>query len=323
MSYTNEEIAEPFWAEYASNASGRDPLAIQNSSVVIYTKMIVGITNVTNRIRYNGFYCWILETIVKSISKTNSWDEQIRYIRRAELLLAYIMVKGFPDITGVSGSAYAKKHIKTTMDLKSGADWENRNNGFGVYWNTQSGIFGQYYSGVVRELNLINHPQGELNIYTLTEKGIELSVAFGNNISENAKKLFWNYVVKGSVEETELLDLNSFALHFIPEKTDEIRFYETMLLENDHKKIESTFNRRQTLKLILKFLHKEKNGIENPSLSFLRANYKSQLGLVKLGNDTATSWYLFEINEILHVAFEHFHACFLYTIETYPYLAQA
>lgn len=105
MLYTNDEIVEPFWAEYSSEASGRDPLAIQNSSVVIYTKMIVGITNVTNRIRYNGFYCWLLETILKSISKKNSLVEQIRYLRRSELLLAYVMVKEFPDVTGVSGSA--------------------------------------------------------------------------------------------------------------------------------------------------------------------------------------------------------------------------
>ena len=69
MPYTNEEIVTPFWAEYSSEASGRDPLAIQNSSVVIYTKMVVGITNVTNRIRYNGFYCWIFDTILKNINK--------------------------------------------------------------------------------------------------------------------------------------------------------------------------------------------------------------------------------------------------------------
>ena len=78
MAYSNEEIIEPFWAEYASEASGRDPLAIQNSSVVIYTKMIVGITNVTNRIRYNGFYCWLIESILQNISKKNSYVEQIK-----------------------------------------------------------------------------------------------------------------------------------------------------------------------------------------------------------------------------------------------------
>jgi hypothetical protein len=100
MLYTTEEKIEPFWAEFSSAASGRDPLAIQNSSVVIYTKMVVGITNVTNRIRYNGFFCWIFDTILQNIEKKNSLQEQIRYSRRAELLLAYMMVKtsrGLPE----------------------------------------------------------------------------------------------------------------------------------------------------------------------------------------------------------------------------------
>ena len=61
--FSSEESIEPFWAEYSGEASGRDPLAIQNSSVVIYSKMIIGITNVTNRIRYNGFFCWIFDII--------------------------------------------------------------------------------------------------------------------------------------------------------------------------------------------------------------------------------------------------------------------
>jgi len=115
MSYTNDEKIEPFWAEFSSAASGRDPLAIQNSSVVIYTKMVVGITNVTNRIRYNGFFCWVFDTILQNIDKKNSLQEQIRYSRRAELLLAYMMVKNFEGITGVSGSAYAAKNLNIVI----------------------------------------------------------------------------------------------------------------------------------------------------------------------------------------------------------------
>jgi len=37
MNYSNYDVIIPFWATSPTNASGRDPLAIQNSSVVIYT----------------------------------------------------------------------------------------------------------------------------------------------------------------------------------------------------------------------------------------------------------------------------------------------
>lgn len=319
MTYSREEIIEPFWAEYTSEASGRDPLAIQNSSVVIYTKMIVGITNVTNRIRYNGFYCWLIEYIQQNIRKTNSYVEQIRYLRRAELLLAYMMVKVFPETTGVSGSSYAARYMKLKISLRNGADWEaKKEDGYDLYWKFKGGVFGQYYSGVVRELHLINHPQGEINIYTTTAKGKQLGVAFGKNIPKAEEKLFWESVSKGYLSETDLGNLSSFALHVIPSNTDEIRFYEKMLLSNDDRKLEPTFHRQQTLNLMLQFLEAQKGGTGNLPIEFLRENYKSHTSLNQLEFDTATAWFLFEINELLHVSFEHFHSCFLYSIEVFP-----
>lgn len=323
MAFTSEEIVEPFWAEFSSAASGRDPLAIQNSSVVIYTKMVVGITNVTNRIRYNGFFCWIFDTILKNIDKKNSLKEQIRYSRRAELLLAYVMVKNFEGITGVSGSAYASKNLSTKISLKVGADWESKKeDGPGLYWKFKLGVFGQYYSGVIRDLNLINHPNAHLNlnIYTLTENGKELAKAFSDNIPNEERDLFWSSVQIGKLKESDLTNLKSFALHLIPEGCSERILYEKAILAADDKKAEPTFNRRETIKLILSHLNEHNEGVENLVNSFLRANYHLHQKEDVLKKDAATAWYLFEINELIHVSFEHFHACFLYFIETYPTL---
>lgn len=323
MAYTTEEKIEPFWAEFSSAASGRDPLAIQNSSVVIYTKMVVGITNVTNRIRYNGFFCWIFDAILQNIDKKNSLQEQIRYSRRAELLLAYMMVKNFEGIIGVSGSAYATKNLSPTISLKNGADWESKTaDGPGLYWKFKLGVFGQYYSGVVRDLNLINHPnaQLDLNIYTLTEKGKEFAKAFEENIPKEERDLFWRSVFNGKIQELDLANLKSFALHIIPEGSSERNFYETAILAADNRKSEPTFNRSETIKLILTHLSEQNEGVENLVSSFLRVNYHSHQNESTLQKDAATAWYLFEINEIIHVAFEHFHASFLYFIETYPTL---
>jgi predicted transcriptional regulator len=321
MAFATDEKIEPFWAEFSSAASGRDPLAIQNSSVVIYTKMVVGITNVTNRIRYNGFFCWIFDTILHNIDKKNSLQEQIRFSRRAELLLAYMMVKNFEGITGVSGSAYAAKNLDTVVSLKNGADWESKKeDGPGLYWKFKLGVFGQYYSGVVRDLNLINHPnaQLDLNIYTLTEKGKELAKAFEENIPKEERNLFWNSVYSGSIQESDLANLKSFALHIIPEESNEHKFYETAILAADNRKAEPTFNRRETIKLMLAHLSKKGEGVENLVSSFLRENYQLHQNESVLKKDAATAWYLFEINEIIHVAFEHFHASFLYYIENHP-----
>ena len=61
MAYTyGETIAIPFWAEGRDFIGGRDPLGIQNSSVSIYSTLLPGLNNVTERLRYYGFYCWLL-----------------------------------------------------------------------------------------------------------------------------------------------------------------------------------------------------------------------------------------------------------------------
>jgi len=317
MNYTSNEIIEPFWAEYSSDKGGRDPLAVQNSSVVIYANMITGITNVTNRIRYMGFYCWLFEAIGQRVTKTNSLVEQQLYLRRAELLLAYIMVKNFPEVTGVSGSDYALKNIEPIIILGKGADIENKKSGK-IYWQFSLGIFGQYFSGVVRDLDLIFHPQEDVKIYTLTPKGQKLGQTFAANVPAHSTELFLKSIFDNTISENKLVDLSAFALHLIPTNSSEQKFYRELLLSNDDKNIQPTYNRRDTILMLLKLLKIYPDGIENLPSTFLRINLENHAKNKVLENNTSTAWYLFEINELLHVAFEHFHAAFQYSIAKYP-----
>ena len=317
MVYNNEEITEPFWADYPSSASGRDPLAVQNSSVVIYTKMMVGITNVTNRIRYNGFYCWLLELILQKTKVKGSINEQIHFIRRAELLIAYMMVNEFPGVTGVSGSFFAARNLNEHINLSDGADWESKIAGHELYWTFKGGVFGQYYSGVVRELGLINHPSTELNIYTVTSYGKELGNYFGSNLPGGLRETFWGHILKGKVKSQDLTDLIPFALHQIPESAEAV-FYRKMLLSKDDRSPEPTFYRKQTIKLLLKSLSGQAEGVSYLPYLFLKENYKKHIGLRELSKNAATAWYIYELNEVLHVTLEHFHASLLWSIDVYP-----
>jgi len=314
--YSNKESVEPFWAEYPTEASGRDPLAIQNSSVVIYANMIVGITNVTNRIRYMGFYCWLFDTLGHRLTKTNSLIEQQLYLRRAELLLAYIMVKNNPEVTGISGTNYALKNIDSVIRLDKGADIVNKKDG--VYWKFGMGVFGQYYAGAVRELDLIFHPQGVINVYAITEKGQRLAQAFAANIPAGVIDLFLKSIFAGKLTEEKLLELTPFALHNIPAKSQEQKIFREILLSEDYKSDYPTHHRSETIQMLLQLLKKNPDGVEYLTTAFLKNNYEQHAHVEILNNDTATAWYLYEINELLHVAFEHFHAAFQYSLEKFP-----
>jgi len=46
--YSSKNPQIPFWVATLTEASGRDPLTRQYSSVVIYTNIVVGISNITN-----------------------------------------------------------------------------------------------------------------------------------------------------------------------------------------------------------------------------------------------------------------------------------
>ena len=48
----------PEWTERAEKR-GLDPLGMQNLGVALYQRLMPGISNVTLRMRYYGFYCWL------------------------------------------------------------------------------------------------------------------------------------------------------------------------------------------------------------------------------------------------------------------------
>jgi hypothetical protein len=50
MAYQTEAKIELFCAEFSSAANGRDPLAILNNSMFIYSKMVMDITNILKQL---------------------------------------------------------------------------------------------------------------------------------------------------------------------------------------------------------------------------------------------------------------------------------
>ena len=81
-------IAYPEWTEYRKK-NGLDPLGMQNTNVGLYQKLLPGISNVTLRIRYYGFYAWLSAIYADRIRDTNPKTWQ-RFIRRAEALYALV-----------------------------------------------------------------------------------------------------------------------------------------------------------------------------------------------------------------------------------------
>lgn len=106
MIYNTKDSNEVFWATIDGFKNGRDPLGIENSSVALYSLLVPGLTNLTGRVRYYSFFCWLLSEY-KLLRRNGKMSEleQYDFIRRAELAMAFIM-KPYPQTTSVVGRLY-------------------------------------------------------------------------------------------------------------------------------------------------------------------------------------------------------------------------
>ena len=189
MIFKYQEAAIPFWAEGKDFSSGRDPLGIQNSSVTIYSTLLPGLTNVTNRLRYYGFYCWLLNSMSHRKLNFSIPRDQHNYIRKAEYTLAVYMQYYERAQQDVAGSDYASKHLGDIVDIAEGAEKHDTTKKGSVYWDYSSGVLGQYYLGSLQDkyngMGLVHVEDDRL--FSCTEKGKELGLAYGRGISAAAE----------------------------------------------------------------------------------------------------------------------------------------
>lgn len=151
----------PQWLEHISEVSGLDPLGVQAISINVYTYLLPGVSNVTSRLRYYTFLCWVLCNYSKTV-KSKDIDDWRDYLRKSEFLFSLIAerhhlndVKGEP--TSTVGAATARpvvKHLsRNTIDLHIYTDLSKSE---GTYFKNRGGGFAQYYQGPMKVLRLLD-----------------------------------------------------------------------------------------------------------------------------------------------------------------------
>jgi hypothetical protein len=296
-----------YWAESSGFIPGRDAMGIQNSSVVIYSTLLPGITNLTERIRYYGFYCWLLDQYDRLREEKSSYRHQYDFVRRAELVIAFLMYDLHPDFVAIPGKAFAEdffEPFKTegSVDLSAGADkgkylvddkGENRS-----YWKYPSGAMGQYYAGALIALSLIKIKE---NYYLLLEHGKRLAQAFADSLNQGAGLFLLSIVKNGQLKYADLPQLSAFDISRIDEKSSEWSEYVNLLFNKDGQN-KSTFQRRDTLVQYLRVCE-----TDFPSSNWLLGQYFFQnRSEVELREDSASlGWYAYYTQELMHYAIEH------------------
>lgn len=322
MAYSiGESIAKPFWAKSIDFIGGRDPLGIQNSSVSVYTRLLPGLNNVTERLRYYGFYCWLLSKAIGKNLTFGTSREQFNYIRKAEYSLALYMAINEPGIGNVAGIDYANKLLQQNpgiqfVDIAKGAEKHSTTIKGSVYWDFGSGAMGQYYAGSLLALGLVKTKE---KYFIITQTGEKLAEAFGKTISSNSEDFLFRCIEVGQLSVPDSYLLKDFSPTGIEPGSDECLFYCNMffsadLFETYTTTEERTFYRLQSFKLFIDYLLQCKSA--KPWATFPSYIYEER-GFIAQPIETGASvgWFYYQTNELVHYGLESIFCAILLTVE--------
>lgn len=297
----------PFFGERMNIIGGLDALRHQNTSDKTYRLLLPGLNNVTSRMRYYSFYCWLLDYYSEESGSTDPKGYR-RFIRKAEYLTALASRVDTGDISRIAGSNYTSEKIEQeeeVFDLVKGI-YNQDGSTEKTYWKFTSGIMGQYYQGSMHDIGIITSHMDENGIMIRTENqtnsfidGKQLAEAFDHNLNDAQKELFMRCMETEQVSKSELPDLlPGFSLAIIPDDSKEQELLTAMLLQKDHPRTANEnahYFRKQTITYLLWYLEQHKG--EFDERSFINYCFEHKGYFEEEPVAVLTGWYFYQFNE--------------------------
>lgn len=293
----NSHIA-PFFNKTVNLKVGLNQLGLRNASEALFTSLLPGLNNVSNRVRYYSFYCWLINEFYKDKESFTN-NEFYRYIRYSEYLLALIHTNE-EESNGIPGITYAlniRAQNGSYIDLKSGTYNSHGNTQMDTYWANPGGVLRQYYSSSLKDIAILKENNERTSILNISKEeglinGYMLAEAFAMSIGEDGAK-FLRIVKRGSVTSEELYELStSFHMRKFPKQSKERDLIIRLLLQKDYPASEQEFAyRRSTIYHYLKYFSTKRR-----DMSFTRYMYDAFLA-GHSDDDCILGWYRYYLND--------------------------
>lgn len=239
----------PEWTE-TPKKRGLDPLGMQNSGILLYQNLLPGVSNVTLRMRYYGFYCWLIDLYARRHGSTAATDWR-QWIRRGEALFALAAAKKGGDAAlGVGGVEWALETLQTSddpIDFGRAAGHEGR-----VYLAQALGVFGGAYASQMVEAGFFSDGDNHDLVVPSKTLGADAALAFKQAVGEDAATAFAAALDTGVITRAALDALAGFAPDAIVAGSAESNLYRDALFGRRNDLAKSAPRRRDTLKLILR-----------------------------------------------------------------------
>jgi hypothetical protein len=290
-----------YWTKPGSFSAGRDPLGFQAASVRLYTALVPGLTNVTNRLRYYSFYCWVVWQF-EEIHHTTKEDKWVEFIRRAEATIALACQVGdAATALGMAGSDWwrnmAADPANQIFDL---VEPTNRPGEERQYLKAKFGNFGQFYTASMLEMQLIE--AASARVYGVSKSaGRALAMAVQQEHPE-ACALLLRAIQSGQITRFECQKISD-SLHpsYLDPASEEARLLGEFL-QGGRADDPTATARRITLRNLLAVVADKDGDCD------LRRELYVQSGRLSAAAPHAvenlTGWRAYFINEFCHIALE-------------------
>lgn len=260
-------MAGPQWLESIKEISGLDPLGVQAISQNIYGYLLPGMTNVTSRLRYYTFLCWVLFNYSKKI-KSKKLEDWYIYLRKAEFLFALITDMHHIDEIGYYSAMVGSE--KTRQLLRNNneevihlTEYTKFEDSPQRYFQNKGGGFSQYYQGSMKQLKLIVDG-GPLNFQLADNISKTKEVRYGIQavnvfLSNSLLDLFHECIITEKVTRTQLREMgDSLCACNIVKNNNEHKLLTDLLFNIDNYFGDEGDRRKNTLNLILNLIKNNK-----------------------------------------------------------------
>ena len=207
------------WLERPRNKIGLDNLGTQQPCILIYSRLLPGVTNVTDRAAYFAFYPWFIRAFDQRFP--NATDPEFRNaLRRADCLFTLVAERHAivceDQSASLHGAACAgrQKLQPAAAALSAGAEidlneYANRNeDNKKRYFKNPIGGLGQYYHGPLRDEYFILQGNARAGVKYTFENGEPLAKSYADEIAENQ---FFEVLSQDSIRATDLDNLADFC----------------------------------------------------------------------------------------------------------------
>lgn len=258
---------ETAWLEATEPTTGQDQLAIRTTAVRMYSHLVPGITNVTDRARYYSLHSYLVHYWA-SKRGTTDMDAFYRLVRRAECLVGLadklFSRAGDSESYGVIGTRKIDGWINRQGDLKASQKVPVASL-VDEYFGNAAGGFGQYYAGAEAELGLIGEEDDVVRLFA--PRGTALAQAFEKSAASCRLDAL---LERDEVSIGELRGVGE-TLGFSRISGEERRQLQEIFLDQSGAAGESGARRRETILLLLSLTDVTDGGIGDPSWDVLEA----------------------------------------------------